>query len=349
MRVVKLLSALCGLACCNSFLHAQFLPPSPGGNAANTTINKGTPLSRSSSSKRIIFSSLGSFSRGYWYPNSYSPFGYGSSITVATIYPYNPSPTIVIVQPSSRADREEMEPEPAPREREAPKQAPPPKPMDPFEPVEKPLPGVPAGGFRPVMPQDRPQPFMPRAEEEPKPRDKPPGDAGRLFDPFRIGIPLPPAPETHPADEKKRLVKLANHAFAEQQYGLAAERLKQALAAVPDDGETYFLQAQCYFSMGKFREAVDAIENGLHWQKDWPSWDFKPRFLYGGNESDFTDALQILDDALTRLPNDPVLLFLKAYQLWFDGRRAEAIPLLRHAAAVGSDIAAIQKFLQTQP
>ena len=77
------------------------------------------------------------------------------------------------------------------------------------------------------MPQDRVQPLTPRAEEEPKPRDKPEGEAVRNFDPFRYGIPLPPAPETNPAAEKKRLAKLANQAFAKQHYGLAAERFRQ--------------------------------------------------------------------------------------------------------------------------
>jgi hypothetical protein len=350
MRVGRLLSTLCGITFLNSFSQAQFLPPSPVGPTGNNPAIKGVSVSRSLPSKKIVVFVAGSVSRGYLSPYGfYSPFGFGSSFTVGTIWPVTPPPTIVIMQPPPRADRGEMEPEAAPREREAPKQAPPPKPMDPFERVDKPLPGMPAGGFRPIMPEDRVQPLMPRAEDDLKPRDKPEGEAVRNFDPFRYGIPLPPAPETNPAAEKKRLTKLANQAFADQHYGLAAERYRQALAMVPDDGETHFLLAQAYFSLGKFRESVDAIETGLRWQKDWPRWDFKPPFLYGGNEEDFKEDMQRLDEALARHPNDPVLLFLKAYQLWFDGRRAEAGPLLRHAAAVGSDITAIQIFLNAQP
>src|SRR5262249_2801487 len=150
----------------------------------------------------------------------------------------------------------------------------------------------------PVAPGDRPQPIMPRAEDEPMPQEK--KQPATPFDPFHRGIPLPPGPASNPRDENKRLTKLANQAFAEQQYGRAAERFRQALDVWPEDGEGHFLLAQTYFTMGKYHEAVDAIETGIHLLPDWPLWDFHPRFLYGGNESDLTESLDKLDAALKR-------------------------------------------------
>src|SRR5207248_2115921 len=138
-------------------------------------------------------------------------------------------------------------------------------------------------------------------------------------------IPLPSLPEPDPKVESRRLVKIGKQAFAEQQYGRAAERFRQAVSALPTDAEDHFLLAQAYFSLGKFREAIDAIETGVRLQPDWPDSDFRPRLLYGGNESDFAEVMQRLEEALARLPDDPVLLFLKAYQLWFDGRRSDAV------------------------
>ncbi|MFL5242727.1 MAG: tetratricopeptide repeat protein [Gemmataceae bacterium] len=309
------------------------------------------PANRDLPKKRVTLFHGGTFSRGYWAPFvTYPVYGLaGSAITFGSYFP-NPPPTIIIVQPP-REEPEIFRIDPPPRGREAPKEAvaPPPKPIDPFEGAEKPLPGVPAGGFRPLGPKDRPQPLMPRAEEAPKPVDKPDAAAHRPLDAFHRGIPLPSLPESDPKEENRRLVKIGKQTFAEQQYGRAAERFRQAVAVLPTDAADQFLLAQAYFSLGKFREAVDAIETGVRLQPDWPDSDFRPRLLYGGNESDFTDLMQRLDEALVRLPDDPVLLFLRAYQLWFDGRRSDAVPLLRHAIAVGSDKTAVERFLQAQP
>jgi hypothetical protein len=348
---------------CQSLCFAQVAPPHRSPLPGNVTTNKGVtitrdrdfpsrdPATRESSRKRVSLILPGYFSRSYWFPYaSYPLYGFGSSTVMVGSYFTSPPPTIIFVQPPPREEPEVFRIEPPPRGREAPKEvAPPPKPVDPFEGAEKPLPGVPAGAFRPLGPMDRPQPLMPRAEEEPKPGDKPDGPAGRLFDPFHHGIPLPMAPESDPKEENKRLVKIGKQAFSDQQYGRAAERFRQAVATLPTDAEDHFLLAQAYFSLGKFREAVDSIEAGVRLQPDWPSWDFRSRLLYGGNENDFTEEMQRLDEALTRLPDDPVLLFLKAYQLWFDGRRSEAVPLLRHAVAVGSNKTAVERFLQAQP
>ena len=73
---------------------------------------------------------------------------------------------------------------------------------------------------------------------------------------------------------------------------------------------------------------------------------FRPIELYGANVADYAEHLDQLRDALRRHPKDPVLLFLLAYQLWFDGQKDEARLLFRQAAARAVDPTFIDLFLR---
>src|SRR5207248_9425689 len=68
-------------------------------------------------------------------------------------------------------------------------------------------------------------------------------------------------PADNPREEHARLVQLGKEAFVAQQYGRAAERFRQAIA-VMNDAPANFLLAQTEFALGKFFDAVDAIQNG---------------------------------------------------------------------------------------
>jgi cytochrome c-type biogenesis protein CcmH/NrfG len=106
------------------------------------------------------------------------------------------------------------------------------------------------------------------------------------------------------------------------------------------------LLAQAEFAVGKFREAVAAIHAGLRLQPDWSTVRFQPLTLYGANVADYPEHLALLEETLTRHPDDPVLLFLYAYQLWFDGRQDEAVPLFRRALLLVANPSFIRRFLQ---
>jgi hypothetical protein len=59
--------------------------------------------------------------------------------------------------------------------------------------------------------------------------------------------------------------------------------------------------------------------------------------------------LRHLEETLARHPDDPVLLFLYAYELWFDGRKDEAWPLIQKAAEAAPGDAGIKRFLEFRP
>lgn len=201
---------------------------------------------------------------------------------------------------------------------------------------DAPLPGAPAGKFRPIAPEERaaaaaPAPVQPR----PAKRQPPP-------------LPQPRAPDPDPKIEYAWLIALGREAFAAQEYGRATQRFRQATALVPNEQLAHFLLAQAEFALGKYREAVVAIHAGMRRQRDWPTTPFRPRDLYGANAADYDEHGRRLQAAVTGQPNDPVLLFLYAYQLWFDGRRDDALPLFRKALPLVADSQFIEWFLEAK-
>jgi hypothetical protein len=202
---------------------------------------------------------------------------------------------------------------------------PPAPPRQPAEPVQPPKPKPPAdnapGGFRPVRPEEpKPPPKPAEPPRKEKPKEKPPE------------LPRPPFPQSDPRAEGARLTALGLEAFAAAQYGRAAQRFRQATQVNPNDSRAYFLLAQAEVALGKYDEAVEAIYQGMRIDPDWPTANFRPVTLYDGNVADWPEHLQRLQEALARHPNDAVLLFLNAYQLWFDGRQDEARALFCSSA-----------------
>jgi hypothetical protein len=163
------------------------------------------------------------------------------------------------------------------------------------------------------------------------------------------------APKVRPAprplrekldEEMADPLDLGKKAFAAREYGQAAQRFRQAALAAPLDCMPHFLLAQAQFALGKYRDAVNAIQAGLALKKDWPGKNFSPRALYKGNQAEFPSHLKRLEQLVDKHPNDGVMLFLLAYELWFDGQRAKARPLFRQAQQFAPDPAWCDPFLK---
>jgi Flp pilus assembly protein TadD len=159
---------------------------------------------------------------------------------------------------------------------------------------------------------------------------------------------LPPVapPDANPREEAARQIARGKEAFAAGEHGLAAHRFRQATLIAPAEPLGHLLLGESFFALGKYGEAVEAIVNGVRLQPDWPTRRFRPLDLYGDNLVEYPDHLGRLEDALRRTPDDPALLFLYGYQLWFDGRQEEAVPLFRKALPGFGDKAVIERFLQ---
>lgn len=280
------------------------------------------------------------------------PYGYLSGNQVTVFYYSPPPPQLVVIPaPAQELDLRDLIP-PRPQAEVVPRQEPPPV-------MERPLPGAPASVFRFVGPNNRAlaqRPVPPdnpaKAPEKPPEKPKAPPKPPEVKQPKREKppeLPLPPGPELDPQREYARQVALGKEAFANQGYGRAAQRFRQANAVAPNEPLAHFLLAQAQVALGKYREAVLSIEAGLRLQPDWPTAQFRPLELYGDNVVAFPEHLRHLEDTLARHADDPVLLFLYAYELWFDGRKDEAWPLFQKAAEAAPGDAGIQRFLGFRP
>jgi hypothetical protein len=198
-------------------------------------------------------------------------------------------------------------------------------------------PAAPAAPPRAAEPLPPPAKAEPAATEKPKPA------------PLPAPAPAPPfVPPAEPEDHDPPQIKLGKRAFAQQEYGRAERHFAQAIVTTPD-ARSHFLLAQALFARGRYAEAAAEIQAGLRLRPDWPASRFRPRDLYGDHAADLAAQLVHLEDLMAENPRDPVLLFLYAYQLWFDGRVDDARLWFERAATVGSDRAIAGLFLQSPP
>jgi tetratricopeptide (TPR) repeat protein len=270
--------------------------------------------------------SIGAFS-GYGYPGGgfYGPY---PSISQVSVYYAPPPPTVIVAPAADRAEMAAMALDLLRRRvREDPRYEPP---AEEFDGQPPPVP-LPPKADAPKPPPKVEQPKPPPKVEQPKPPPAKPPDAPKP-------PPEPPKALDDPVAENARLVSLGRDAFAAGEYGRAAERFRKATTVAPAPPLAHFLLAQSLLALGKYREAVDAVHAGLAAQPDWPTGRFHARDLYGANAAEFTDHLKALEDALNRRADDPVLLFLYGYALWFDGRQDDA--RLRFRRALPADPAA---------
>ncbi|TMQ34632.1 MAG: tetratricopeptide repeat protein [Planctomycetota bacterium] len=216
-------------------------------------------------------------------------------------------------------------------------------------------PGVPVSVFRPIRPEDRlraqmplqpeiapPPPREPRRQELPAPNKRAPRSPEKP-------LPGPPVPEVEPRKECARQIRLGRQAFAERAYALAERCFGQAVAVCPEEPITRFLLAEAQFALGKYQEAVASVDAGLERRQDWPDAFFWPRDLYEIHWQDFDANMKRLADVIARYPDDPVLLFLYAYHLWFDGRRDETRGYFLRADAAAAGPKRGTRFLPPQP
>jgi hypothetical protein len=289
-----------------------------------------------------VFGFLGGFSSGRYSAGAYLFDPYGPPPVF-----YGPYPPAVIVLPPpvvlQRVGPRILKPQPSLEDEirgiDLDAVPPTPKSLREEKPPEPPPPDLPGKDVSKPVPPVRPG-------EPPPPKGKVPPDKAPPAKKGPVQPPPPGPPKDDPKEESVRLTNLGLAAFGGQAYGLAAHRFRQATRVDPNGARAYFLLAQAQFALGKYHQAVESIHAGMRLHKDWPMAPFQPRLdLYGGIEPDFAEHLKRLEGVLKEDPNNPELLFLLAYQLWFDGRRNEAVARFRQVRPLTPDPSFINQFL----
>ena len=166
-----------------------------------------------------------------------------------------------------------------------------------------------------------------------------PADFGQVAIP--APKPLPPKRPVEPAKpmlgqpDADRVAEAGRKAFADGQYGRALELFQRAATITPNEPSVHFLISQAQFALGKYREALAAIADGMALRVDWSDARFVSRDLYWKKPAIFDDHLLSLRQAVESFPDDAGLLFLLGHELWFDGKHEEAKPLILKARKFG--------------
>jgi hypothetical protein len=342
LALTALLIALAGFRSARAQGIYGLNPPHPG----DLPVAPGKGIGFEKRPSSLWYNSGSSFgARSAWFKPSWS---YSlNRITFLSISPSTvaaPQPVVIVPAPKRNRDEEqevERIPPPAPREVQAP-----PAP-------EALAPGTPASVFRPIRPEDRAWALVPAVREPAKPAQPTlpamPESKEVVSPPAASGtFPGPPAAPRDARIVYAQFTELGNEAFKASQYGRAERSFRRATEELPRAPRAYFLLAQAQFALGKYAEAVTAIQAGMQRQPDWPSARFRPREFYRTNSKEFPEQLQRLADVLITYPDDPVLTFLYAYELWFDNRKDEARMIFQRAKALAPDPSFSERFLQTK-
>jgi tetratricopeptide (TPR) repeat protein len=159
-------------------------------------------------------------------------------------------------------------------------------------------------------------------------------------------LPEPPRP-SHPQARARarRFEHDGDEKFREKQYTRAYELYRSARRAAHDLPEVHFRIAQTLTALGHYTSAVTAIQRGLRLDPDWPASDFDLNELYGGDPLPLLSHKERLAMALRDDMDNPDLLFLLGYELFFSGDRAQARPFFERAAQLTGDPSHIVPFL----
>ncbi len=119
-----------------------------------------------------------------------------------------------------------------------------------------------------------------------------------------------------------KFVEYGDRHFKKGNYRKAAERYRKAESQAPDIPDVYFRQGFAELGVGRYAEAVVAMQEGLELNPDWPNSGFVLEELYPSPEAK-RDVFRELHAHLEDHPHDADALYLLSVLRHFDGQ-AEA-------------------------
>lgn len=153
-------------------------------------------------------------------------------------------------------------------------------------------------------------------------------------------------------DQQKALMynhlRLGNHSFSEGKYANALRHFETASAAVPLEALPLFHMAEAYIATAQYPKAAMCVQKGLRWMPRWVTADFSPELLYADRVEDRKKHMKALEDFAKKNPHDDSILFLLAYQYWFNNQKEEAVKTFKRASTLAMDTTLIDLFLKAK-
>ena len=180
------------------------------------------------------------------------------------------------------------------------------------------------------------------------------GNDGLLLPRDRADVPEPKkavgrATNAESIARARRFIGFGDAQFAQQKYSAANERYRKAAQSDPQLADAWFRQAFALSAIGRYKQAVAAIQRGLKIDPNWAASGFDLKQLYGFDQLAKEAHLDALAQAAENSPNNADLLFLVGVHLHFDGQSQRAEKFFQRAKELaGDDSAHIQAFMKKQ-
>jgi tetratricopeptide (TPR) repeat protein len=121
-----------------------------------------------------------------------------------------------------------------------------------------------------------------------------------------------------------KFMELGDGYFAQGNYVLAYDRYKSAVQAAPDLVEPYLRRGQALIAMQSYDLAADTYKHAFKLHPHWAQTNFRLDAVYGNDQREKQDHLDMLAAAAERRPTAE-LMFLLGAQLLYDGQAERAL------------------------
>lgn len=156
------------------------------------------------------------------------------------------------------------------------------------------------------------------------------------------------------------LVSLGTNNFRLGLYAEAEDAFTTALGLLRElhdaDGEGASLSmrlaplalSNARFAQGRYKEAAAALEEGLRYVPEWPTYEVDQRGFYG-EEGAHEACVAKLAAAAQAAPDDTELALLLGHEYYFGGKKSEGAEQFRKVAKLKPDHAGVKAFLKVLP
>jgi hypothetical protein len=133
--------------------------------------------------------------------------------------------------------------------------------------------------------------------------------------------------------------------FGKKKYNDALERYRTASRQSASIADAWFRQGFALAALNKYDLAAKAFHHGLEINADWATTDFHLSDIYGSEDEDKKNKIDVMTTMAEGQPTNGDLAFVLGVHLYFDGQTDKAAPFFRKAAQISGNDGDVKGFL----